>query len=318
MNDIRQGIVHIIGPEQGLTQPGMTIVCGDSHTATHGAFGALAFGIGTSRGRACAGDADADPAPRQEHAGRGRRASSAVGVTAKDMILGHHRPRSAPPAAPATSSNMPASAIRDAVDGRPHDGLQHVDRGGRARRPDRARRDHLRLSQGPALWRPRARRWEQAVAFWKTLPSDPGAHYDSEVVARRRRRSRRRSPGAPARRMSLPITGACPIPATSRTRSAATAWSARSNIWASKPGTPLTEIAVASRLHRLLHQRPHRGSARRRRGGQGPQGGGRRQRAWWCRARAWSSIRPRKKGSTGSSSRPASNGASRAARCASP
>jgi len=48
MSDIRQGIVHIVGPEQGMTQPGMTIVCGDSHTATHGAFGALAFGIGTS------------------------------------------------------------------------------------------------------------------------------------------------------------------------------------------------------------------------------------------------------------------------------
>src|SRR3546814_4084697 len=48
VHDIRQGIVHIIGPEQGLTQPGMTIVCGDSHTSTHGAFGALAFGIGTS------------------------------------------------------------------------------------------------------------------------------------------------------------------------------------------------------------------------------------------------------------------------------
>jgi 3-isopropylmalate/(R)-2-methylmalate dehydratase large subunit len=48
IDDIRQGIVHIVGPEQGLTQPGMTIVCGDSHTATHGAFGALAFGIGTS------------------------------------------------------------------------------------------------------------------------------------------------------------------------------------------------------------------------------------------------------------------------------
>ena len=48
MDDIRQGIVHVIGPEQGFTLPGMTIVCGDSHTATHGAFGALAFGIGTS------------------------------------------------------------------------------------------------------------------------------------------------------------------------------------------------------------------------------------------------------------------------------
>jgi 3-isopropylmalate/(R)-2-methylmalate dehydratase large subunit len=48
MNDPRQGIVHVIGPEQGFTQPGMTLVCGDSHTSTHGAFGALAFGIGTS------------------------------------------------------------------------------------------------------------------------------------------------------------------------------------------------------------------------------------------------------------------------------
>ena len=48
MMEVRQGIVHLIGPEQGFTQPGMTIVCGDSHTATHGAFGALAFGIGTS------------------------------------------------------------------------------------------------------------------------------------------------------------------------------------------------------------------------------------------------------------------------------
>ena len=48
IHDIRQGIVHVIGPEQGFTQPGMTIVCGDSHTSTHGAFGALAFGIGTS------------------------------------------------------------------------------------------------------------------------------------------------------------------------------------------------------------------------------------------------------------------------------
>src|SRR3546814_7983732 len=48
MNDINQGIVHIVGPEQGYTQPGMTIVCGDSHTSTHGAFGSLAFGIGTS------------------------------------------------------------------------------------------------------------------------------------------------------------------------------------------------------------------------------------------------------------------------------
>ena len=65
VGDVRQGIVHIIGPEQGWTLPGMTIVCGDSHTATHGAFGALAHGIGTSRGRARAGHPDADPEARR-------------------------------------------------------------------------------------------------------------------------------------------------------------------------------------------------------------------------------------------------------------
>ena len=53
MDDLRQGIVHVIGPEQGATLPGMTVVCGDSHTSTHGAFGALAFGIGTSRWSTC-------------------------------------------------------------------------------------------------------------------------------------------------------------------------------------------------------------------------------------------------------------------------
>ena len=68
MDDMRAGIVHIIGPEQGWTLPGTTIVCGDSHTSTHGAFGALAFGIGTSRCRACAGDPDPADAQVQEHA----------------------------------------------------------------------------------------------------------------------------------------------------------------------------------------------------------------------------------------------------------
>ena len=87
VEDVRQGIVHIIGPEQGWTLPGMTIVCGDSHTATHGAFGALAHGIGTSRGRARARHPDADPAQGEEHEGRDHRARSGPGVTAKDITL---------------------------------------------------------------------------------------------------------------------------------------------------------------------------------------------------------------------------------------
>ena len=83
--DIRQGIVHVIGPEQGFTLPGTTIVCGDSHTSTHGAFGALAHGIGTVRGGARAGHPDADPEESQEHA-RVRRRQAAAGRRRQ----GHH------------------------------------------------------------------------------------------------------------------------------------------------------------------------------------------------------------------------------------
>ena len=68
LGDARQGIVHVVGPEQGMTQPGMVLVCGDSHTSTHGALGALAFGIGAVRERARAGDADAVAGAAEDHA----------------------------------------------------------------------------------------------------------------------------------------------------------------------------------------------------------------------------------------------------------
>ena len=84
--DKRQGIVHIIGPEQGFTLPGTTIVCGDSHTATHGAFGALAYGIGTSEVEHVLATQTLYQKQVEEHARRGRR-QAADGVTAKDIIL---------------------------------------------------------------------------------------------------------------------------------------------------------------------------------------------------------------------------------------
>ena len=103
-----QGIVHIIGPELGLTKPGMTIVCGDSHTSTHGAFGALAFGIGTSEVEHVLATQTlpqiAAPAPSRINV----EGTLAPGVTAKDVVLAHHRRASAPAAAPATSSSTAA------------------------------------------------------------------------------------------------------------------------------------------------------------------------------------------------------------------
>ena len=107
----RQGIVHVIGPELGVTQPGMTIVCGDSHTSTHGAFGALAFGIGTSEvEHVLATQTLPQATPRTmrvEHRGRAGRRRRRQGPDPR-----HHRRASASPARAGTSSSTPASAIR--------------------------------------------------------------------------------------------------------------------------------------------------------------------------------------------------------------
>ena len=110
MGDANQGIVHIIGPEQGLTQPGMTIVCGDSHTSTHGAFGALAFGIGTS---------EVEHVLATQTLPQRRPATMAVTVEGDLPGRGHgqgpgpgrHRAASAPGAAAATSSSTGAAAV---------------------------------------------------------------------------------------------------------------------------------------------------------------------------------------------------------------
>ncbi len=141
-----QGIVHVIGPELGATQPGMTIVCGDSHTSTHGAFGALAFGIGTSEvEHVLATQCLMQQRPRtMEVRFEGM---LPIGVTAKDMILALIG-RIGTDGASGHVLEYRGSAVRAVVDGRPDDHLQHVDRGRRARRADRSRRHHLRVPRG--------------------------------------------------------------------------------------------------------------------------------------------------------------------------
>lgn len=134
-NDKRQGIVHIIGPEQGAALPGMTIVCGDSHTSTHGAFGSLAHGIGTSESGARPCHPDTDPEEGEERAGAGRRraarwhaARTSCSPSSAKSARERHRLR----------HRIYRRSHSRAVDGRPHDDLQHVDRRRRPRRPDRA------------------------------------------------------------------------------------------------------------------------------------------------------------------------------------
>ncbi|MBO6837769.1 MAG: 3-isopropylmalate dehydratase large subunit [Alphaproteobacteria bacterium] len=178
MFDIRQGIVHIIGPEQGFTLPGMTIVCGDSHTATHGAFGSLAFGIGTSEVEHVLATQTLQQRPAKNMRVMVKGALPA-GVTAKDLILaiigkigtaggtGH-------------VIEFAGQAIRDlSMEGRMTVCNMTIEGGARAGliAPDQKTFDYLK---GRTM-APKGDAWEKAVAYWSTLPSDDGAFYDKEV-----------------------------------------------------------------------------------------------------------------------------------------
>jgi len=178
-DDPRNGIVHIIGPEQGFTLPGITLVCGDSHTATHGAFGALAFGIGTSEVEHVLATQTLIQAPA-----RSMRITVngelPFGCTAKDLILAligkvgtsagtGHVIEYAGPAIEALS-----------MEGRMTVSNMTIEAGARAGliAPDDTTFAYL---EGRPL-APKGEMWEQAIAHWRTLPSDPGAAYDTEEV----------------------------------------------------------------------------------------------------------------------------------------
>ena len=177
--DARRGIVHIIGPEQGFTQPGMTIVCGDSHTATHGAFGALAFGIGTSEVEHVLATQTLlqKPAKNMRVTVEG---TLTAGVTAKDVILAiigkigtaggtGHVIEFAGDAIKGLSMESRMTVCNMAIEGGARAGMIA---------PDEITFEYLK---GKPM-APKAGAYEQAVAYWKTLPSDEGASYDKEVI----------------------------------------------------------------------------------------------------------------------------------------
>ena len=176
--DIRQGIVHIIGPEQGFTLPGMTIVCGDSHTATHGAFGSLAFGIGTS-------EVEHVLATQTLIQSRPKNMRITVegelgkGVTAKDVILAIIG-RIGTAGGTGHVIEYAGNVVRGfSMEGRMTICNMSIEAGARAGliAPDETTFDYIRGRPKA----PKAGAFEQAVAFWKTLPSDGGAVYDSEI-----------------------------------------------------------------------------------------------------------------------------------------
>jgi len=173
-----RGIVHVVGPEQGFTQPGMTIVCGDSHTSTHGAFGALAFGIGTSevehvlatqcllqyKPKTCRVSFEGKLQP---------------GVTAKDMILAliaelgigggtGYVFEYTGPAVRALDMESRMTLCNMTIEAGARAGMIAPDETTFAYLQDRPHS-------------PQGKAWNQALAYWRTLPSDPGASYDKEI-----------------------------------------------------------------------------------------------------------------------------------------
>ena len=178
LGDIEQGIVHVVGPQLGLTMPGITVVCGDSHTSTHGAFGAMAFGIGTSEVEHVLATQTLPLAPFKTMAitveGELR-----PGVTAKDIIL-------AVIAKIGTGGGQGyvleyrGSAIRAlSMDGRMTICNMSIEAGARAGMvaPDQVTYDYLKGRPHA----PSGEDWDTAVAYWDTLATDEGATFDAEV-----------------------------------------------------------------------------------------------------------------------------------------
>ncbi len=175
----RQGIVHVIGPELGVTQPGMTIVCGDSHTATHGAFGALAFGIGTSEvEHVLATQCLAQPKPRSMRIGY--EGVLGFGVTAKDLILGTIGQIGVSGAAGHVVEYAGAAIAALSMEGRLTVCNMTIEAGGRAGMiaPDEVTFDWFERTTRPGS----PADLDTAIAGWRALHTDPGAAFDREVV----------------------------------------------------------------------------------------------------------------------------------------
>ena len=174
-----QGIVHVIGPEQGLTQPGMTIVCGDSHTSTHGAFGALAFGIGTSEvGHVLATQTLLQDQPKSMAVRVNGRLQP--GVTAKDIILAVIARIGIGGGTGHVIEYMGEAIHGLGMEGRMTVCNMSIEGGARAGMvaPDDTTLEYI--SGRPHA--PQGADWDAAVQAWRALPGDEGAAYDREVV----------------------------------------------------------------------------------------------------------------------------------------
>ncbi|VAV86465.1 3-isopropylmalate dehydratase large subunit [hydrothermal vent metagenome] len=206
MMDVRQGIVHIVGPEQGFTLPGMTIVCGDSHTSTHGAFGSLAFGIGTSEVEHVMATQTLI-LKRQKNMRIDVDGTLGQGVSAKDIALAIIG-KIGTAGGTGYVVEFTGSAIRSlSMEGRMTLCNMSIEAGARSGiiAPDQVTFEYV-------MGRPQSPKgagFEQAVSYWKTLPSDEGAAYDKEIFLKAEDIIPQVTWGTSPQDV-LPITGAVP------------------------------------------------------------------------------------------------------------
>ncbi|UWQ21908.1 3-isopropylmalate dehydratase large subunit [Jannaschia sp. W003] len=239
VSDVRQGIVHIVGPEQGWTLPGMTVVCGDSHTATHGAFGALAHGIGTSEvEHVLATQTLIQRKSRNmkvEITGR-----LAPGVTAKDItlsVIGH----TGTAGGTGYVIEYCGEAIRAlSMEGRMTVCNMAIEGGARAGliAPDETTFAYVKGRPHA----PKGAQWEAALNWWKTLRSDDDAHWDKVVTIRGEDIAPVVTWGTSPEDV-LPITAAVPSPEDFRGGKVAAAKRSLEYMGL-KPGTPLREVPI--------------------------------------------------------------------------
>ena len=179
MMDERQGIVHVIGPEQGFTQPGMTIVCGDSHTATHGAFGALAFGIGTSEVEHVLATQTLIQKPAKNML-IDIKGELQKGVSAKDLVLAIIGKIGTAGGTGHVIEYSGEAIKKLSMEGRMTVCNMSIEAGARAGMiaPDQVTFDYL--ADKPMS--PKGKDWDLAMEWWKSLPSDDNAFYDKKVT----------------------------------------------------------------------------------------------------------------------------------------
>ena len=264
-----QGIVHVIGPEHGLTQPGMTIVCGDSHTSTHGAFGALAFGIGTS---------EVEHVLATQTLPQARPGTMAVtvdgelpaGVTAKDIVLAIIN-RIGTGGGIGSIIEYRGSAIRAlSMEGRMTVCNMSIEAGARAGlvAPDDTTFAYLEGRE----FAPTGAAWERALDDWRSLVTDDGATFDKEVVLDAADAPAVGHVGHQPRAVGRSSTTSCPSPDSFADADARDSAERALALHGAEGGHADPRDRRRHRVHRVVHQLAHRGPARRGRGRRGPHG----------------------------------------------